>query len=76
MGLLPPKMMLSSSAKVRSFYGGSTFHLPWEHLTRQRHTEGRLLRLLHTNFTELDLFAASAFDDAPSGGKIGRKHHK
>lgn len=30
----------------------------------QRHTEGRLRRLLHTNFTPSDLFATLTFDDA------------
>ena len=30
----------------------------------QRHTEGRLRRLLHTNFTDADLFATLTFDDA------------
>ena len=29
----------------------------------QRHTEGRLRRLLHTNFTPSDLFATLTFDD-------------
>ena len=30
----------------------------------QRHTEGRLRRLLHTNFTPSDLFATLTFDQA------------
>ena len=30
----------------------------------QRHTEGRLRRLLHTNFTPSDLFATLTFDDS------------
>ena len=29
----------------------------------QRHTEGRLRRLLHTNFTPSDLFATLTFDE-------------
>ena len=30
----------------------------------QRHTEGRLRRLLHTNFTDADLFATLTFDES------------
>ena len=30
----------------------------------QRHAEGKLRRLLHTNFTPLDLFVTLTFDDA------------
>ena len=30
----------------------------------QRHAEGKLRRLLHTNFTERDLFVTLTFDDA------------
>ncbi len=35
-----------------------------QHKLNQRHTEGKLRRLLHTNFTETDQFVTLTFDDA------------
>ena len=44
----------------------------------QRHAEGKLRRLLHTNFTPSDLFATLTFDDAhlPAAPEDAQRHRR